>query len=263
MGNSLTELGGPLAPWPPGERSQSIRMLPRPTPLARPVRGVLFDFGDVLYDATVWRRWFLRLLSHLGLHTNYRSFFRIWDRDYLVDVHRGRRDFNEALEAFLFSVGLSRGQIDEVGMACRARRRRLEANARPLPGVKSTLGRLHKAGLVLGVLSDSEHPVSVLTERLSRFGVAELFSTVVSSIDLGWTKPDPACYLAALSAMKLPAGEVAFVGHDAVELAGAAAVGMSTVAFNFDPDAQADVYLGRFEELIEVVAGPVTYEAAG
>jgi HAD superfamily hydrolase (TIGR01509 family) len=227
------------------------------------IRGVLFDMGNVLYDDTVWRRWVLQLLSHLGLHTNYRCFFRVWDRDYLGDVHCGRREFREAFEAFLLSAGLTRSQIDEVEAACRARRHQLDQGARPLPGVKPTLERLHQSGLTLGVLSNSEHAASVLRGRLRRFAVGDLITTVVSSIDLKRTMPDPACYLTALKAMKLPAEQVAFVGHDTAELAGAAAVGMPTIAFNFDADAQADVYLARFDELPDAVGPPPPLAAAG
>jgi len=232
-------------------------------PLLRPVAGLLFDMGDVLYDATVWRRWLLQLLARLGLHTNYRSFYRIWDRDYLRDVHRGRRKFCEAFRTFMLSVGLSRAQIDEVEAACQARRRQLDADARPLPGVKSTITRLHAAGLVLGVLSDSEHTATLLGEQLERFGLVGVFATIVSSIDLDRTKPDPVCYLTALQEMKLRPERVAFVGHDCEELAGAAAVGMQTVAFNFDPDAEADVHITRFEELLDVVGVRLTRGAAG
>ena len=54
-----------------------------PCPTSLPgVRGVLFDMCNVLFDNTVWRRWVLKVLGRLGLHTNYRSFFRVWDRDY-------------------------------------------------------------------------------------------------------------------------------------------------------------------------------------
>ncbi|MBN2473491.1 MAG: HAD hydrolase-like protein [Pirellulales bacterium] len=232
-------------------------------PLPQGVRGVLFDMCNVLYDDTVWRRWVLQLLTHMGLHTNYRCFFRVWDREYLDDVHRGARDFCDAFGSFLRSSGLSRGQIDEVQAACQGRRRHLEANARPLPGVKTTLGRLHAAGFVLGVISNSLYPASVLTERLGRFAAGKLFSTVVSSIDLKRTMPDAVCYHAALKAMNLSAGQVAFVGHDPAELAGAAAVGMATIAFNYDPDARADVYLARFDELPEMIPAARPVAAAG
>jgi len=235
----------------------------RPIRLPRPVRGVLFGMCNVLYDDTVWRRWVLQLLTHLGLHTNYRCFFHVWDRDYLDDVHRGRREFCEACEAFLLAVGLSRGQIDEGEASCRARRRHLEATARPLPGVKTTLERLHQSGFVLGVISNSEHPASVLRQRLNRFALGGLFTAVVSSIDLGRTMPEELCYRTALKDMKLPAEQVAFVDHHTAKLAGAAAVGMPTIAFNFDPDAKADVYLGHFEELLEVLSTQQPFAAAG
>jgi HAD superfamily hydrolase (TIGR01509 family) len=217
------------------------------------VAGLLFDMGDVLYDATLWRRWLLRVLSQLGVHTNYRSFFHIWDHDFLDDVYRGRREFCEAFQAFLLSVGLSPGQIDEVEAACQARRNEWEQTARPLPGVKSTLAKLHAAGVPKGVLSDSECSGAVLGERLERLGLGGMFTTVVSSIDLERIKPDPACYHAALRAMGLSADQVAFVGHDAEELAGAARVGMPTIAFNHDADAEADVFLTRFCELFALV----------
>ncbi len=218
--------------------------------LPRPVSGLLFDACDVLYDDTAWRRWLLRVLSRLGLHTNYRSFYHVWKHDFLDDVYRGRREFSEAFQAFLLSAGLSRAQVDEVQAACQARRSQWEATARPLPGVKSTLNRLRAAGVAMGVLSDSEHPATMLTERLERIGLGGLFKAVVSSIDLERTKPDPICYRTALRAMSLSAHEVAFVGHDTEELAGAANVGMPTVAVNYDPDAQADALIARFEELI-------------
>ncbi len=231
--------------------------------LPRPVRGLLLDMCDVLYDNTVWRRWLLQLLSRLGLHTSYRAFFRVWDRDYLDAVYRGQCSFGEAFRAFLRSAGLSRGQIDEVDAAGRARRRHLQANVRTLPGVKKTLGRLHKSGFKLGAIGNCESPADVLQERLERLGLNSIFSTVVSSIDLERTMPDPICYLRALADLDLPPAEVAFVGHDTAQLAGAAEIGMPTIAFNFDPDAQADVTLDRFEELLDVVTRPMSLAAAG
>ena len=184
------------------------------------------------------------------------------DRDYLGDVYRGRRPFREAFEAFLLSAGLSRGQIEEIEATCQARRRQQQSSVRPLPGVTTALLRLHGAGLLLGAIGNSEYPASHLRRRLTRFGIEGLFSTVISSIDLKRIMPEKACYLAAIEAMKLPADQVAFVGHDTAELAGAAAIGMPTIAFNFDRDAHADVYLARFEELVDVVCAPRPFAAA-
>lgn len=225
--------------------------------------GLLFDADDVLYDATVWRRWLVRLLGRLGVHTTYACLFRVWDRDYLDDVHRGRRDFWEALDTFLMAIGLRRAQIDEVKAACQARLRGLTASARPLPGVKTTLSRLHESGLTLGVLANSASPAEEIRAQLGRFGLDDVLAAVVSSVELGRTKPDPAAYLAALRRMKLPPHQAAFVGHDTAELAGAAAAGMKTIAFNYDRDAQADVFLTRFDELLDVMGIRSRYAAAG
>ena len=240
----------------------SIPSADHPARLPSPVNGLLLDTCNVLYDDTIWRRWLLQLLTHLGLHTNYRCFFRIWDRDYLRDVHRGRRPFGEAFGAFLLSAGLSRGQIQEIEATCRARRREQQSSVRPLPGVRATLLQLHQAGLLLGAVGNSEYPASHLCQWLTRFGIGKLFTTVVSSIDLKQSMPERACYLTAIEAMRLPAEQVAFVGHDTAELAGAAAIGMPTIAFNFDRDARADVHLARFDELVDVVGTPRSFAAA-
>jgi len=236
----------------------SVSTLPPLAPLARRVRGVLFDMCNIFYDDTEWRRWLLRLLTQLGLQTNYHSFFHVWDRDYLDQVCQGRTSFREAFQSFLFSAGMSRGQIEEVQAACRTHRRMIDVSLRPLPGVTSTVARLVESGLVLGAICNSEHPAQGLRDRLQRFSMVRWFSAVVSSVDLGRTMPDPECYRTATRHMKLPAEEVAFVGHDTAELAGAANLGMATIAFNFDADARADVYVGGLGELPTVLASSST-----
>lgn len=219
----------------------------------RGVRGLLFDMGDVLYDATLWRRWLLQILARMGIHAAYRDFYRVWDHDYLVEVHCGRRDYHEAFATFLLSLGLSRGVVDEIEAASQARRRELIATLRPLPGVRSTLCQLQASGIALAVLSDSESPAAELRQRLDKLGIDPFFQAVYSSRDLGQAKPAALGYQTALAAMQLPAHQVAFVGHDAEELSGAAALGMPTVAFNYDPEVLADRYLERFEELLDLV----------
>ncbi len=231
--------------------------------LKRPVDGLLLDTCNVLYDATGWRRWMLQVLQRLGLHTHYRCLFHVWEKDYLPPVHRGERDVCEALRSFLQAIGLSRGQIEEVATTCQARRLRWESETRLLPGVKSTLRRLASGGIPLAVVSNTEHPSGVLRERLERMGLHDLLTAVVSSRDLGCIKPDPICYESALEALGLHAGQAAFVGHDADELAGAKRLGMQTIAFNATHDVEADVLLTRFAELAELVHVPTSQSRAG
>jgi len=262
--SSCPEQSAPVSiPFPRPGAAPGPQRLPIGGALSEGIRGVLFDTCGVFYDDTVWRRWLLQLLRQVGVHTHYRSFYRIWDRDFLVHVHRGHQTFAQAFHQFMRAIGLSEAQIDEVEAACQARRRTLDASIRPLPGVKSTLTRLKQGGLCLGVLADCELTAAALSERLERIGLGDLISVVISSQDLRQTKPDSACYLAALEALNLSADEVVFVGHDTEELRGATAVGLATVACNFDPDAQADAFLGRFEELLDLLQCRRPYAKAG
>lgn len=218
-----------------------------------PLRGVVFEMDNVLYDATLWRRWLLQVLGRLGVYTHYQSLFRLWQCDYLDDVHCGRREHDEALQAFLFALGLSRAQIDEVQAASQAKRRELVLRARAFPGVWSTLSRLRNKGLLLGVLSDSEATSDMLGHRLAQMGLGAQFAAVVSSVDLERTKPDPLGYLTVLEAMNLEPHQAIFVGQDGEELAGAAAVGMQTLAFNYAADMHAEYEVQRFEQLLELL----------
>ena len=74
-----------------------------------PVRGLIFRHtAHVLYDGTLWRCGPLQLLSRLGVNDDYRTFYEAWDRDYLLElVRRGRGEFVEAFQAFLFASGLN------------------------------------------------------------------------------------------------------------------------------------------------------------
>ena len=223
-----------------------------PARLPRPIRGLLLDACNILYDDSAWRRWLLRLLGRLGLRAEYGPFFRIFDCDYLDAVHRGQRSFSEALNAFLLSAGLSAGQADEVRRALDSHRRHSEASHRPLIGVRETVAQLHGLGMTLGVLCNSEHSGETIRQRLADLLGDSPWAAVVCSCDLGCAMPQAECYRAALQAMQLTAREVAFVGHDARELYGAADQGLVTIAFNSDADARADVYLQRIEGLLEL-----------
>ncbi len=229
----------------------------------RAVRGLVIAAANVLYDDTLWRRWVLHLLIRCGLQTHYQSLFRVWEREFEGDVCRGQRPFCEAFRAFLRSLGLSRGLSDELTAACRTRRDSCQASARPLTGVRQALARLREAGTVLGTIGNTGQSTAALRGWLRRFDIETPWSAVIASVDIGCAMPEAAYYRAALEAIGLPATEVAFVGHGTAELAGAAEVGMLTIAVNCDPDATADVYLERFGQLIETVAVPRPLAAAG
>lgn len=237
----------------PSDRPPSTR-LPRPRPIA--ARGLIFDMAGVLHDATLWWRWLTRLLTRLGVRDAEPVLRGHWENEYLPDVERGRREHGEALEAFLSAAGLTSGQVDEAAFAAETRRRELLATLRPLPGVVGTIQRLHASGLSMTVLTNAEAPAAALEARLARLGLAGRFTAVVSSFDMERTLPDTACYEAALAALGLPARDAAYVGSSRICLAGAAALGLGTIAFNHEPDAAADLRLNHFVDLADAFELP-------
>jgi HAD superfamily hydrolase (TIGR01509 family) len=199
------------------------------------IRYVVFDMGDVLYDATLWRRWLVRVVRQLGFDVHYPGFFEDWDGRYLPDVHLGRRAYREAFGGFLLDRGLSPPQT------------------RPFPGVFHTLEQLGRGRRVMGVLSNSELTGAELREKLGVLGLGHFFTTVASSFDLGFRKPDPAAYYGILEQMGAEPDESIFVGHALDELVGAAGVGMHTLAFNYGPDTLADYHAHHFSDIANII----------
>lgn len=225
--------------------------------------GLLFDLADVLYDASMWSRWLVQLLHRLGLQTHYKAFAQLLEREFLVEAYCGRCSFWQAVENCLRSSGLSRGQIDEVLIAAQAARRRFDESRRPFPGVQATLARLAALGLPLAVVTNASVGREALYAVLDELRLGNPFQVVLSSRDAKRTLPAASLYEAAVSALDLTPRQAAYVGHDTLELDGAAAAGLQTIAFNATAMVRADVHLTRFEQLLLQVAPRHAHLLAG
>jgi HAD superfamily hydrolase (TIGR01509 family) len=230
-----------------GSRLYSV-VVGEPTTRACP-QAVLFEFDNILYDATAWHRWLSQALRRMQVAGDYETFVARWEQNGQREIRSGRRMFAEAFADFLRECGLSVGQASEIEAASQPRRKRFLAEIRPLPHVRGTLDRLSEQGLTLGLLADSEFSAAEIEQQLKRLGLGSCFSLVLSSVDLGVTKADAEGYATALEQLGLTAERVAFVGNQSDHLSVAARLGMSTIAFNYDDRATADIYLSRFDEL--------------
>ena len=118
-----------------------------------------------------------------------------------------------------------------------------------LTGLLATLRRRHR----LAVVSNTHSPTMV-PAFLDRLGLAGLVDAVVLSVDVGWRKPHPAVYAAALDALAAAPSDAVFVGDSYVaDYAGPVAAGIP--AFLIDPaglsPAPADRRLASVFELPE------------
>jgi FMN phosphatase YigB (HAD superfamily) len=218
-----------------------------------PPTAVLFACENVLYDATVWERWLVRLLRHVHVQIDQESFSNHWGQEFLPEIHCGHRAFDEAFRDYLRQLGLARGLIDEVAAASQGRRHEFLREARPLPSIRQTVIALGQQNVALGLLADSDLGAADLEQHLTRLGFGGRFQFLLSSVELGHTKCDPDGYRAAAVRFGRPAERIAFVGNHAHHLAAAARLGMPTIAFNYDDRARADLYLRQFDELAAIL----------
>jgi len=247
----LLAIGEPERCRSPRHEEQGVG--PRETDSNLPdVAGFLISPDNVLYDATEWRRWLLQVLARLGLRTHFRAFFRVWDRDYLPAVHNGQCDYWRAFRDFLKAAGLSWSQIDEVEFAARARLARFDDGRRALCGARRAVHTLAAKNYTLAVVTNSTCCGERLDARLDRLGLGQPLACALSSRDMRCVMPQAAAYCQALDRLGLPPQQVAFVGCDAEELAGAAAAGMSTVSVSNEPWAPATLHVEGILQLADL-----------
>ena len=98
------------------------------------------------------------------------------------------------------------------------------------PEMKQALTALRGLGVRLGCVSNAFMGAATLQRIMVEKGLGEHLELIVSSCELGYRKPHPSIYEAALTAMGVRPEETLFVGDrlDA-DVAGPAALGMRTV----------------------------------
>jgi len=107
-------------------------------------------------------------------------------------------------------------------------------------GVRESLERLRSAGFKLAVVSNSE---GTIEQMLTEIDLRELFTTVIDSSVVGFTKPDPRIFGLALERLGVEASEALMVGDSpSADVDGAHAVGIRAALidpYDFYPWARA------------------------
>ena len=93
--------------------------------------------------------------------------------------------------------------------------------------VAPVLATLRDRGLILGLISNIDHDIAPLLEEL---GLPSFLSIVVTSLDAGFTKPQPEIFQEALRRAGVQATEAMYIGDQyQVDVAGAHNAGMKGV----------------------------------
>jgi putative hydrolase of the HAD superfamily len=163
------------------------------------------------------------------------------------------------LEALFLLAGVPANRLGEV-RSCLVRlhqERHLWCSV-PAP-TRTALARLKAAGLLLGVVSNSEGRVE---QALETAGLRDIFDVVVDSALIGIEKPDPRIFQAALQALGVAPEEALYVGDlYEVDIVGAQSAGIEAVLLGVPPGSLSCRVTGSIEELAQSLLtgdGPMT-----
>ena len=209
------------------------------------IRAIFFDAGDILYqrpERGCKLNAFLKQLS-LNISDNH-----LIEKRELTDLaFTGKITQKQFREAILRLYGVSQPEQIIIGLQIMEEE---DNDVHFFEGVASTITLLKEKGYLLGIITDTANPLHVKLGWFEKGGFGAAWDSVISSYELGIRKPDPGIYQAALMQLGVKPNQALFVGHKASELDGARSVGMKTVAFNFDPDANADYFIEAFSDLL-------------
>lgn len=215
------------------------------------VKAIIFDMGDIFYDATIWRKSIHKKLERMGYIEDYDSLFHKWDK-FLVNAHLGVEKYGDLFKKFILSLGFSEEQFIEIKNYSSEIQKQVE-NRQLFEGVEETLTELKKKGLRLAVLSDTESTESKNRERLHRLNINQYFDYVVCSVDIGYVKPQPEAFQIVLDKLNVSRDEAIYIAHDLDELSGSREFGLRCIAVNYKGTVPADWYIEKFREIIHIV----------
>jgi putative hydrolase of the HAD superfamily len=213
----------------------------------RKIRALIFDAGDVLYFRPQRGRHFAAFLKELGLEPS--PNFSQQKKAIQSQAYRGKLTHEEYREAMVGIYGLTQPNLVERGKQALIAD---DGNVSFFEGVPETLLELKRQGYLLGIVTDTANSISAKLKWFERGGFGHVWDSIISSMDIGTRKPDPKIYQAVLQQLGLSPDQAIFVGHKPSELDGARAVGMQTVAFNYDQDARADHFIETFSDLLKI-----------
>jgi len=118
----------------------------------------------------------------------------------------------------------SRAELEENYVRWRMSRQRV------LPDVAELFAALHAAGIKRGLVSNTAFSREAMDAYLRVRGLADDLDAVVYSSEVGWRKPKPQIFRAALVRLEVSAAETAFVGDDVVaDVGGAIGAGIAAI----------------------------------
>ncbi|MCQ3931888.1 MAG: hypothetical protein DPW16_15660 [Chloroflexi bacterium] len=219
-----------------------------------PFRTVLLDTDDVLYIHPKPDRHLQDYLAAYDLQPRHPKVVQKALKAAHFDVLHGRISRQDYYDAILTFHGLPQQALSYGRSVLLAD----AAAIQPIVGAVETLLELQDSGVAIAIAANTEHPTDDLVTWLEDAGFPrDLWWMVLTSCEIGLTKPDPAFFKVALQAADISTDEILYVGRDFYELSLVGEQGIMPVAFQ--PDNPENIggssIIHSYEELYQLVLG--------
>lgn len=220
------------------------------------IKAVVFDLDNTLMDFMKMKRRSIEeaipAMIDAGLAITHEEASKVID-----DIYKEQGiEYQQVFDMFLQRV-LNRMDYKILSAGIVAYRRAREAALTPYPHVYSTLNKLLKMGIKMGILSDA--PAKEAWLRLAQLNFHHIVDAVVTYEDTGERKPHPAPFQMVLKKLQVNPGEALMVGDWAErDVVGASNIGMKTAFAKYGDTFNTDVHNADYElrdigELIDII----------
>ena len=211
------------------------------------LRAVIFDMDDTLVDwsgrSEDWHEYERRNLERVFKYITHdihplrapEAFYdavRSLSRQSWLAAERGLRapSLGTIIRQALEQVGVPSKLID-VEACLRAHDWQPVAGVKAFPDVAEVFPILVTHGVKIGLITNASMPMWMRDRELDAFGLLAHFADCrLSSADMGYLKPHPAIFEAALNCLGVTVQEAVFVGDNPeADIAGAQSIGMKGV----------------------------------
>ncbi len=220
------------------------------------IKAVIFDLDNTLVDFMKMKRRAIEeaipAMVDAGLEITPEKANKMIDDIYKEQGIEYQQVFDEFLNRVLNKVDY---KILSAGIV--AYRRAREAALIPYPHVYSTLNKLLKMGIKMGILSDAPSKEAWL--RLAYLNFHHIVDAVVTFEDTGKRKPSPEPFQLVLDKLNVKSEEALMVGDWAErDIIGASKLGMKTAFARYGDTFNTEVHDADFElkdiaELIDII----------
>ena len=194
-----------------------------------PVRAVLFDWGDTLFESPHAPSVILTAARERGLALRPESATKIWndlwDAGKTAEEHAKGRDLSREAHRRVWTDLFSRANATIPGIDRLLYEKVMDpAGWIPYPDAAPTLRALRGRGVKIGIVSNTAHD---LRPFFAAKGLAGLIDAYALSYEVGVQKPARGIFDAAVRTLGTSRAETLMVGDDPVSDGGAGAAGLA------------------------------------